>query len=90
MITFDKPKNLNGSELREELRNAGVDISDDILAVTLTENSLTLNISLENEEKARKIVQAHNGTILAPEPTVAEKLASVGLSLDDLKSALGL
>ena len=25
-----------------------------------------------------------------PEPTVAEKLASVGLSVDDLKSALGL
>ena len=25
-----------------------------------------------------------------PEPTVAEKLASVGLTIDDLKSALGL
>ena len=25
-----------------------------------------------------------------PEPTVAEKLASVGLSVDDLKAALGL
>ena len=25
-----------------------------------------------------------------PEPTVADKLASVGLSIDDLKSALGL
>ena len=25
-----------------------------------------------------------------PEPTVAEKLASVGLSVDDLKTALGL
>jgi hypothetical protein len=25
-----------------------------------------------------------------PEPTVADKLASVGLSVDDLKSALGL
>jgi hypothetical protein len=25
-----------------------------------------------------------------PEPTVADKLASVGLSLDDLKAALGL
>ena len=25
-----------------------------------------------------------------PEPTIAEKLASVGLSIDDLKTALGL
>ena len=27
---------------------------------------------------------------VVPQPTVADKLASVGLSLDDLKSALGL
>lgn len=32
---------------------------------------------------------AHNPTPPA-EPTVAEKLASVGLSLDDLKAALGV
>jgi hypothetical protein len=31
-----------------------------------------------------------NPTPPKPEPTVAEKLASVGLSLDDLKAALGV
>lgn len=41
------------------------------------------------KEEALAALDAHNPP--APiEPTVQEKLASVGLSLDDLKSALGL
>ena len=44
---------------------------------------------VETQEEANKLLAAHNPP--APkEPTVAEKLASVGLSLDDLKEALGL
>jgi len=38
--------------------------------------------------KAQAALDAHDGT--TPEPTIAEKLASVGLSVDDLKAALGL
>lgn len=39
--------------------------------------------------EAQKALEAHNPP--APvEPTVADKLASVGLSLDDLKTALGI
>ena len=41
-----------------------------------------------NEVKAKELLDAHDGT--TPEPTIAEKLASVGLSIDDLKAALGL
>jgi hypothetical protein len=42
-----------------------------------------------SQEAAESLLAAHNPP--APlEPTVAEKLASVGLSVDDLKSALGL
>jgi len=41
------------------------------------------------KKQAQDALDAHNPP--APkEPTVEEKLASVGLSLDDLKSALGL
>lgn len=41
------------------------------------------------KEEALAALEAHNPP--APkEPTVAEKLASVGLNLDDLKAALGL
>jgi hypothetical protein len=42
-----------------------------------------------NQAEADALIAAHNPP--APtEPTVAEKLASVGLSVDDLKAALGL
>lgn len=36
--------------------------------------------------EAQAALDAHDGT--TPEPTIAEKLASVGLSVDDLKAAL--
>ena len=40
-------------------------------------------------EQAQALIDAHNPP--APvEPTISEKLASVGLSVDDLKAALGL
>ena len=38
--------------------------------------------------EAETALNAHDGT--TPEPTVSEKLASVGLSVEDLKAALGL
>jgi hypothetical protein len=40
-------------------------------------------------EQAQALLDAHNPTPPA-ELTVAEKLASVGLSIDDLKAALGV
>lgn len=91
MIPFTKPANLNGKELREELNAAGVNISDDKFAVVVdSEGILLLDINEKNKDKAKEVVAAHNGTIVAPEPTIEEKLASVGLNLDDLKAALGL
>ncbi len=48
-------------------------------------------IGLETDDDAAEaIIAAHNGNTIAPQPTISEKLASVGLSIDDLKSALGL
>lgn len=41
------------------------------------------------EEEAIASLEAHNPPIPS-EPTVDEKLASVGLSIDDLKTALGI
>ena len=91
MIKFTRPTNLNGTELRQELNSAGIAISDEHFAVSLDSNdNLWLDIDSKDEAKAKPIVAAHNGTIVAPEPTVADKLASVGLNLDDLKVALGL
>lgn len=88
MIQFTKPVNLNGAELVEELKAAGVQVSD--FPTVDGSDILWLDIQSKDEAKASSVVEAHNGTIVAPELTVVEKLASVGLSVNDLKAALGL
>lgn len=87
MINFNKPENLNGAELVAELKAGGVSIKD--LPMVENEN-FWLDIAEADKAKATPIVAAHNGTIVAPEPTIGDKLASVGLSVTDLKEALGL
>jgi hypothetical protein len=91
MLKFNKPINLNGAELIDELSTAGIILHKIKQAPVVDENgSLWLDIAKADEAKAASIVAAHNGTTVAPEPTVEQKLQSVGLNLDDLKSALGL
>ena len=88
MITFTKPQNLNGKELLDELSAVGVVVQG--LPVDDGAGNLILNIASKDEAKAAEVVAAHNGTTVAPEPTIEDKLSSVGLSLPDLKAALGL
>lgn len=85
MAIFPRPINLNGAELKAEFSAAGVAITElnDLLDGTIW-------VKTDNELRAAEIIAEHNGTIIAPEPTIEDKLASVGLSLTDLKSALGL
>jgi hypothetical protein len=91
MIKFDKPENFNGTEIRAELNAIGVQITDSYESVLIDNNGdLWLEIDPKDEAKAKPIVDAHNGTTVAPEPTIEQKLASVGLNLGDLKAALGL
>jgi hypothetical protein len=88
MIKFTKPTNLNGAELLTELNSGGVAITQ---SPELDGSGvLWLDIAEADETKATTIVAAHKGTTIAPEPTIADKLASVGLSVTDLKTALGL
>jgi len=84
MAIFTKPKNLNGTELIQELADAGI-----IVPRVLDNGDGTIELATD-DAKATKIVADHNGTQNAPEATIDEKLASVGLSINDLKAALGL
>ena len=88
MIKFIKPTNLNGAELLDELNAAGIAITESPF-VNAT-GDLYLQIAEADTKKAEAVVLAHNGTTIAPEPSIDDKLASVGLSLNDLKSALGI
>jgi hypothetical protein len=85
MKIFTKPENLNGAELIAELAAVGLTVEK---IYEYPDN--TISFDVEDETKAAAVVKAHNGTTIAPEPTVADKLASVGLNLDDLKAALGI
>lgn len=78
-IKIDKPtKYANSFLFQEETGFAFYQIGDEFyLAGNATEAELLAAFA------------AHNPPLPA-EPTVAEKLASVGLSVDDLKAALGL
>ena len=88
MIQFNKPTNLNGSELLAELNSGGVKITQ---SPEIDGNGdFWLNVATKDKAKAEDIVAAHNGNTVAPEKTVEQKLASVGLNLGDLKAALGL
>jgi len=89
MASFTKPSSLNGTQLREELKAAGVAISDDINAVLDSSDGLIhLDIKTADETKAAEVVASHVGVDSVIELTLAEKLASVGISLDELKAAL--
>jgi len=87
MIEFTKPTNLNGAQLLAELNAAGVTINKS--PAIDGDGNFWLDIAKADEAKAKPIVATHNGTTVAPEPTVADKLASVGLSIEELKAALG-
>ena len=90
MIQFDKPINLNGSELLAELSAAGIKVNEDNSPFIDGNGDFWLDLSDKDKTKAASIVTAHNGTIIAKEPTIAEKLKNAGLTLDELKDALGL
>ena len=58
---------------------------------TLSGNEIADIVWLTNDKKTQaEIEQAIANPLPEPEPTIADKLASVGLSVTDLKAALGL
>ena len=83
MINVNKPINLE--QLDKELNGQGlvapVDENLNVIAVGLAENNFATYEELQ--------VAINNHIAVFTEPTVAEKLASVGLSIEELKAALG-
>ena len=80
-------KKINLSQLDKELNNLGLiatcDENKNVIEVGLAENNTA------TEAELKSAIDAHEAQPEA-QPTVVEKLASVGLSVDDLKTALGL
>ena len=79
LYEFDIPTQLHGTQLKAEL---GCD------EVYVRDNKLVIGGEL-TETQAKAGIAAHK-PVAPTEPTLADKLASVGLSVADLKEALGL
>ena len=88
MIKLNKPAKINGTELINELTASGVACNKPPFIDG--NGDFWLDVKLADKAKAAEVVAAHNGTTVAPEPTIEDKLASVGLNLTDLKTALGI
>jgi hypothetical protein len=78
-------KEINLTQLDRELGSKGLIADFNDVAKKLI---LPADGSDVTEAQLEQAIQNHVAT--SNEPTVAEKLASVGLSVDDLKAALGL
>lgn len=95
-----KPENLNVNELVDEFASEGITVkgAEFFNGKIVRDNRFLINedgflhfeLETGDEKKAAEIVANHNGTVVFIQSTIEEKLASVGLNLDDLKAALGL
>jgi hypothetical protein len=79
IYTFSIPAKLNGNQLQSELGAESVYLADQDLVIK----------SDKTRAEIESIIKAHQ-PVEPKEPTIADKLASVGVSIDDLKVALGL
>jgi hypothetical protein len=76
---FAIPVDINGDQLQKEL-NASI--------LYIVEDKLVIGSEL-SKSAVEEIIAKHKPAPVV-EPTIEMKLASAGLSLDDLKAALGL
>ena len=91
MIEFRTPDTLNGEQLVEELRSVSIAIDDANNGTVVIDGNgkLWLDVSAEDALKAQEVVKNHKA-IAKAELTIEQKLETVGLKIEDLKSALGL
>lgn len=86
-MKFNKPEKLNGIQLTKELEAAGVRFADAEKSIFVDENNdMIINIAKADESKAKAVIDAHIG--IDYPVTIESKLASVGLTVEELKALL--
>jgi len=91
MIKFNKPTNLNGAELLDELVAVGIVLDKDLQSPLIDGNGdFWLDVDISDKAQAELVLSAHNGTTIAPEPSIQDKLTNACITLEELKVALGL
>jgi len=91
MIKFNKPTNLNGAELIAELKLAGIIVNVKTSPSIDGNGDFWLDIDKKDEAKAKPIVAAHNGTIVAPDKSVQRQAIAdrLGLTAEEAQLLLG-
>lgn len=82
MSKYTTPIKLNGTQLRNELRAAGIDISNETGSVVVINNDLFLDIKDQDTIKANAVVLAHQGidVILSAKDALLQRL---GITADE-------
>lgn len=83
MEQFNLPSKLNGAQLLEELKAANINASKCLIDGN---GNFFVDVPANKKSAAEAIVNAHQG--VDTEFTLADKLAGIGLSIDELKAAL--
>ena len=92
MAIFSKPDNLNGAQLRKELKAVGVTFTDEFETILLNENNeLIIEIAKTDEQNAKQVIEKHKGIdidLIKAKESAQAKLAALGLTADEI-AALG-
>jgi len=90
MIKFDNINFTDGRQLLEDLSVQGIILDINTQSPLIDgEGYLWLDVSEEQRQQVQNVLNAHVPQA-APEPTIADKLAAAGLTVEELKEALGL
>jgi hypothetical protein len=96
MKSFNIPNKLNGAQLIDELLAIDIKLPYDPIAhknkmpPIIDAELLWLDIADSDETKAAEVIANHIGVDSVVTLSIEDKLASVGLSVTDLKDVLGL
>lgn len=92
MIRIEIEDGFNGKQLIQEMKEAGVVLYENLVGISAVLKEADGKVFIPTSEEFAELAQqiATNRVALFEQDTVIERLASVGLSVDDLKSALGL
>jgi hypothetical protein len=88
MIKFDLPKDLNCTQLIGEIEAKGIAVDKSVIPLIDGNEDFWLPVEESDREAVTAVIKKHKPVVVIP--TVADKLAAAGISLDELKVALGL
>ena len=88
MTKFDLPNSFNGEQLVNEIEAKGISIDRSVLPLVDGNKQLWLSVAESDYDAVLSVIDKHKPVFY--EPTITDKLAAAGISLDDLKVALGI